>query len=156
LTGLLNRSGFEEFLFGAATRTGAASLAVLYIDVDHFKPINDTHGHAVGDEVLRELSLRLLSSVRGVDAVARLGGDEFAIALPAVADIETAVSVADKVVLAARHPVRLGGLTLTIGVSVGVAFQAERGHWKDLVARADSLAYEAKAAGRNRYFVQRR
>ena len=83
---------------------------MLYIDLDQFKSINDTHGHAAGDEVLREFALRLLYLVRSGDAVARLGGDEFAIAIAGMPDVEAAARIADKVVLAAREPVRLATL----------------------------------------------
>ena len=86
LTGLLNRAGFEEFLGDRLRRTDAtAKLALLYIDLDRFKPVNDTHGHLVGDELLRQFAQRLKSTVRPTDEVARLGGDEFAVVVPGIA-----------------------------------------------------------------------
>ncbi|MEO8155309.1 MAG: PAS domain-containing protein [Rhizobacter sp.] len=151
LTGLLNRAGFENFLTRKAHGGGAASMALLYIDLDHFKPVNDAHGHPVGDELLRLFSERLQRLVRPTDAVARLGGDEFAIVLSGVRERANADMVADKVVEAAHTPFHIGELTLTIGASVGVAFDANDGEgWKGLVGRADTKLYEAKGAGRGR------
>lgn len=149
LTGLLNRAGFEVFLDTKIAQNQGASLAILYIDLDHFKPINDTHGHPVGDEVLQAFAVRLQGLVRPTDAVTRLGGDEFAVALTGIRKLEDAALVADEVVNMARQPVRIGSLVLTIGASVGVAFNAEgRGGWRDLVRRADIMVYEAKRNGR--------
>lgn len=151
LTGLLNRAGFEHFLTRGADKGEAAALAVLYIDLDHFKPVNDRHGHAVGDQVLRQFAERLQALVRPSDAVARLGGDEFAIALNAVRAREHAERVADEILRAARAPFVVDALTLQIGASVGVAFNAEHDTgWQRLVQHADARLYEAKAAGRGR------
>ena len=152
LTGLLNRAGFHDFLTERELHGESTSLAVLFIDLDHFKAINDAHGHATGDEVLRELAVRLLCLVRPTDAVARLGGDEFAIAVAGLPDREAAAELAEKVVQTASRPIRLGQLTLNVGASVGVALSSgPGGGWKKLIARADAMAYEAKAAGRGQY-----
>ena len=150
LTGVLNRAGFEEFIETRVRQGQASELAVIYIDLDHFKPINDTYGHAAGDKVLCEFALRLLRLLRPADAVARLGGDEFAVVLSAVRFIEDAGKVAEKIVDMARQPFSLGETKVSIGASVGVAFDA-RGGWKALVERADAMAYRAKAAGRGRF-----
>jgi diguanylate cyclase (GGDEF)-like protein/PAS domain S-box-containing protein len=151
LTGLLNRIGLEKYLSTSTSQGNGASLALLYIDLDHFKPINDAHGHPAGDEVLRAFGTRLQQIVRPSDAVARLGGDEFAIVLAGIRQPADAVAVADKVVAVAREPVVTGELVLTIGASVGVAFDADlEGGWKGLIARADTLVYRAKANGRGR------
>ena len=151
LTGLLNRAGFEAFLNCKIAQNQAASLAILYIDLDHFKPINDTHGHPIGDEVLQAFAVRLQGQVRPTDAVARLGGDEFAVALTGIRKLEDAALVADEVVDLAQQPIRVGPLELRIGASVGVAFNADgRGGWRDLVRRADIMVYEAKRTGRGR------
>lgn len=151
LTGVLNRAGFERYLQHKAQEGDAASLALLYIDLDRFKPINDTHGHPVGDEVLRQFAQRLQAAVRPTDAVARLGGDEFAIVLSGVREKAHADAVADKVVEAAHAPFHTGSLVLTIGASVGVALGGggDQG-WRGLVASADAMLYQAKAGGRGR------
>ncbi len=151
LTGLLNRAGFERYLQSRTQEGGAAQLALLYIDLDHFKPINDTHGHPVGDELLRAFGQRLLHLVRPSDAVARLGGDEFGVVIASVRERATAEALADKVVEAARADFEIGRLRLQVGASVGVALDAQHdGGWKGLVARADAAVYRAKAAGRGR------
>ena len=149
LTGLLNRAGFEEFMETKVRQGQAAALAVIYVDLDHFKPVNDTYGHSAGDKVLCEFALRLLHLVRPVDAVARLGGDEFAVVLSSVRCIEDAGKVAEKIVDMARQPFSLGETKVSIGASVGVACDAGGG-WKSLVESADAMAYRAKAAGRGR------
>jgi diguanylate cyclase (GGDEF)-like protein/PAS domain S-box-containing protein len=147
LTGLLNRAGLANTL----QRSGDSRLALLYIDLDHFKPVNDNHGHPVGDEVLRVFARRLQALVRPTDAVARLGGDEFAIVLHDLREPANAYAVADKVVDAARTPFTIGGLRLTVGASVGVAFHADgETGWTGLMERADAMVYAAKAAGRGR------
>jgi diguanylate cyclase (GGDEF)-like protein/PAS domain S-box-containing protein len=157
LTGLLNRAGFEKYLSSKTEFGDGASLAVLYIDLDHFKPINDSHGHATGDEVLREFASRLQGLVRPTDAVARLGGDEFGIVLAGVREPEHAAQVAEKVVVMARQPIAVGELALAVGASVGVAFDADAdGGWKGLIARADVMAYQAKAKGRDQAALARR
>lgn len=154
LTGLLNRAGFEAYLIEKAGRGEGARLAVLYIDLDHFKPINDKHGHATGDEVLREFGARLQATVRPSDAVARLGGDEFGVVLADIREPGHAANVADKVVQVALLPFEVGRLRLKIGASVGVAYNADlEGGWKGLLARADAKVYEAKGAGRGRRAV---
>ncbi|WP_179106975.1 diguanylate cyclase domain-containing protein [Variovorax sp. KK3] len=149
LTGLLNRSGFEAWL----NQHGSThALAILYIDLDRFKQVNDTHGHAVGDQLLQQVAQRFHALVRPTDAVARLGGDEFAIALAGIRDGTHADAIAEKVVASAEPPFEVGGLQLEIGASVGVALGSDSdGGWRALVARADALLYKAKAAGRGRH-----
>jgi len=152
LTGLLNRAGFQSYLEALSNGDRKAQVALLYIDLDHFKPINDQHGHPMGDEILRMVAKRLKRLVRPTDAVARLGGDEFAIVLKNVTERAGAEGVADKVIAAAHAPFHVGQLTLQIGASVGLAM----GHanddtsWQSLIARADAQLYQAKAAGRGR------
>jgi len=151
LTGLLNRAGLESYLRKKTEQGDGASLAMLYIDLDHFKAINDSYGHMTGDDVLREFAARLQNLVRPTDAVARLGGDEFGIVLYGIHQPEHAVAVADKVVEFARQPFSISNLSLTIGASVGIAFDADsQGGWTGLVSRADALVYQAKASGRGR------
>ena len=151
LTGILNRAGFESHLDRAIQAGSGASLALLYIDLDHFKPVNDTHGHPAGDEVLRIFAHRLVNLVRPTDAVARLGGDEFAIALTGAKERANAHAVAEKVLAAARSPFNIGPALVQINASIGVAFEAspETG-WQDLVARADTKLLAAKAEGKGR------
>jgi diguanylate cyclase (GGDEF)-like protein/PAS domain S-box-containing protein len=151
LTGLLNRAGFEGFLIEKMNRGDGSLLAALYIDLDHFKPVNDQHGHAMGDELLRQFAARLKAVVRPTDAVARLGGDEFGVVLVGVRAAMHAATVADKIVEAALVPFEVGNLKLKISASVGASYNADlEGGWKGLLARADAKAYEAKAAGRGR------
>ncbi len=147
LTGLLNRAGFERYLERAFQEGAGATLAMLYIDLDYFKQVNDQHGHPVGDQVLRLFAQRLAHFVRSTDAVARLGGDEFAIALSGLGKRADANAVADKVLAAAQSPFHLGAFTLHVGASVGVAFGADQANgWLDLIGRADAQLLAAKAA----------
>jgi diguanylate cyclase (GGDEF)-like protein/PAS domain S-box-containing protein len=151
LTGLLNRTGFEQYLERNLLEGGGASLALLYIDLDRFKPVNDRYGHAVGDQVLKMFGRRLTKLVRPTDAVARLGGDEFAIALAGTREPANARAVADKVLAAACSPFEIGEVDVEIGASVGVAFSADPvSGWADLVERADAKLLTAKAAGKGR------
>ena len=155
LTGVLNRAGFDDYLAQRLGEGGGPALAILCIDLDRFKPVNDRHGHPVGDQVLRMFAARLVALVRPTDAVARLGGDEFAIALAGVRDIEGALGVADKVVAAAGSPFQIGSLELEVGSSVGVAFGARvDAGWAELVGRADQALYSAKNAGRGRHAAE--
>ncbi|MBP6901185.1 MAG: PAS domain S-box protein [Burkholderiaceae bacterium] len=151
LTGLLNRAGFEAVLARSLQAGLGAGLALLYIDLDHFKPVNDGHGHAVGDALLGAVAMRLQRLVRPSDAIARLGGDEFAVLLTGVRDALSARSVAHKVVEALGRSFQIDGLQLRIGASVGLAHGAEAGDGgRSLVQRADAQLYRAKQAGRGR------
>ncbi len=152
LTGLLNRAGFEQYLERALVEGRGPSLALLYVDLDHFKPINDQYGHPVGDQLLQLFAQRLCKTVRPTDGVARLGGDEFAVVLTGVKEPANAYAVAEKVIASAASPFDVGDMQLTISASVGVSFAAySAGGWADLVARADANLYKAKTAGRGRY-----
>ena len=151
LTGLLNRAGFEKCMARAVQAGEASSLALLYIDLDHFKPVNDRHGHPVGDQLLRQFAQRMRALVRPTDAVARLGGDEFAVVLSGVREHANAAGVADKILEAAHLPFEVGELRLQIGASIGLAYDAsDAAGLEGLVARADGMLYQAKAAGRGR------
>ena len=129
-----------------------ATLAVVYIDLDYFKAVNDQHGHAAGDRILQLFAQRLVNRVRPTDGVARLGGDEFAIALADVGELENANVVAEKVLASAKAPFRVGALLLNVGASVGVAFSGNQHalDWRTLVEHADARLITAKAAGRRR------
>ena len=123
LTGLPNRRQFAERLaeaLGRSRRT-QGSLALMFLDVDHFKAINDSFGHAAGDEVLREVARRLKATVRSTDTVARLGGDEFVTLLGGVADASELGRLADKVVTCMHAPFEVFGTALDVTTSVGVA-----------------------------------
>lgn len=154
LTGLPNRYQFNEKMAEAVQRLGRTSqpMGLLFLDVDHFKQINDTHGHAAGDEVLREFARRLLASVRATDTVARLAGDEFVIVLEALSDRSAMQLVAEKILAAMQLPMVLSHGELQISSSIGGAF-AEGGavEPKLLLDCADLALYEAKRAGRATY-----
>src|SRR5690606_33140439 len=154
LTDLPNRRQFEERLALALKRLnrGNAQVALLCLDIDRFKDINDTHGHAAGDAVLHAFGQRLCSCVRETDLVARLGGDEFVILLE---DVPThgAEEVARKVVTSMAVPVDAGRVQISVSTSVGVACTGQPTDAATLVARADAALYAAKDAGRNRYHI---
>ena len=150
LTGLLNRAGFNGYLASCCEAGEGRSLAVLFVDLDRFKLVNDRHGHTAGDELLRQFAQRLQGQVRPSDAVARLGGDEFALAMKHVRERAHALAVAEKIVEAARQPFHLGAVDVRIGASVGVALDASAaGDWELLIQRADERLYQAKARGRD-------
>lgn len=154
LTGTLNRAGFDLRMSEALARAQLDQhlLAVLCIDLDSFKPVNDEHGHATGDALLGAVAQRLQQALRPSDLLARLGGDEFAVVLPDIKDEPGAQTVARKIVSALAAPFEIDGKTLHIGGSVGVAV-ARSGHETvpSLMQRADIALYQAKRAGRGRF-----
>jgi diguanylate cyclase (GGDEF)-like protein/PAS domain S-box-containing protein len=155
LTQLLNRAGFEQGclrLLQQARDQPGQFIALLYLDLDKFKPVNDTHGHPTGDALLKAVALRLRHVLRPADLLARLGGDEFAVMLPALAHAEDAAAVAEKLVRVIDKRFHFGDLELEIGVSVGYCVVAEgRAELAELVQQADAQLYEAKRAGRGRW-----
>ncbi|QEL65782.1 hypothetical protein OTERR_23060 [Oryzomicrobium terrae] len=156
LTQLPNRRLFNDRLDKAlaVAERGAEKVGLLFIDLDHFKPVNDTYGHAVGDGLLVQVAGRLTALVRGSDTVARLAGDEFVILLTGVVTIDDVRRVADGVVAALAQPFEVEATTLEISASVGVVLFPDHGHNLDaLVRAADRAMYQAKAAGRNRYVM---
>ncbi|MBT3306434.1 MAG: GGDEF domain-containing protein [Alphaproteobacteria bacterium] len=154
LTGLDNRKRFEEHLVEAinmANRTGG-NIACLMIDLDKFKPVNDTYGHAAGDEVLKVVGQRLALISRDTDFVARLGGDEFAMIATAIEDAINAELPAKRIVDQLSLPVYFEDNDLKIGGSVGVAiFPRDADNPNDLLKLADDALYAAKDAGRNTF-----
>ena len=154
LTGLVNRTLLNERLEHAIAthnRT-ASSLAVLFIDLDGFKGINDALGHGAGDAVLIETAARLRQCARDSDTVARLGGDEFAILAELLAAPDDIEIIADRVVRAMQIPFSIDGRLAAISCSVGVAVHRQGGeHADDLLRSADTAMYAAKAAGKDRY-----
>jgi diguanylate cyclase (GGDEF)-like protein len=154
LTGLTNRAGFLQKLNDsmAACREGGGLMAVMYLDIDRFKPVNDTYGHAVGDALLKAFSARLSNTVRASDTVARLGGDEFTIIMDRISKPEDAAVTASKIVHAMQHPFELDGVLVNVSTSIGLTyFRDEDVSPAELLKRADSLLYEAKQAGRNTF-----
>ncbi len=156
LTGTLNRAGFDLRMREARTRARQDHhrLALLCIDLDGFKPVNDEHGHAAGDRLLQAVAQRLQQALRPSDTLARLGGDEFAVVLPDIKDQPAAQTVARKIVSTLAAPFEIDGKWLQIGGSVGVALAiGESETVQALMQRADAALYEAKRAGRGRYEV---
>jgi diguanylate cyclase (GGDEF)-like protein len=156
LTGLANRTLLDERLSESLANAEQQShkVALLLIDLDEFKPINDTHGHEVGDVVLQDIAMRLQRLVRSSDTVARLGGDEFVIVMPGLGDAARAVTIGENVIRELSQPVIMDELALAVSASVGVSFYPDDGSdAASLLRRADMAMYEAKRAGRNRLFL---
>ncbi len=173
LTDLPNRLLFEDRLSHAVKRSGrwdernherasernkerppdrsAAKLAVLFIDLDGFKPVNDSLGHAAGDRVLQEAAARLRRTARDSDTVARVGGDEFLLLMEDVASLADCVELARRLVQALAKPFDVAGQTVGISGSVGIVVYPDQGHRDKLIANADSAMYAAKRAGGNTY-----
>jgi diguanylate cyclase (GGDEF)-like protein len=155
LTGLFNRRYIEQRMeeeLSRLQRYGAA-LSILLFDIDNFKAVNDTHGHAVGDKILKQVATTFVDSVRQVDLVARFGGEEFLLLLPntGLEPAELTGARLCKQIAAASKVVTDDGLTVSVTVSGGVSSaRADDKGWKATVERADSALYEAKAAGKNR------
>jgi diguanylate cyclase (GGDEF)-like protein/PAS domain S-box-containing protein len=155
LTGLPNRREFETRLVQALARAGRShrAMAVIFLDVDHFKGINDGHGHATGDAVLKTFATRIRAAVRTTDTAARLAGDEFVVILEGLHDDTEASHVAAKLVEAIREPMPLpGGGEIHVTTSVGMACWGGTGEGaEDILDRADRALYRAKAAGRDTF-----
>jgi diguanylate cyclase (GGDEF)-like protein len=156
LTGINNRRMFKEVFVAAIDRASRAgkSLALAYLDIDHFKKINDTYGHGVGDQVLVEFASRLKQLVRSTDTVARLAGDEFVVIFENLADNAEPSLLAQKILDTMRSNFLCGPHVLTITTSVGIALQTSgAASVDDYLKIADDALYAAKDAGRNGYVV---
>ncbi len=159
LTGLHNRRYMASQLDALVRRAGAGGdpVALLVIDIDHFKKINDSFGHAIGDEVLREFAVRLASNVRAIDLPVRFGGEEFVVVMPDT-ELDHAHRIAERIRLhVAGSPFRVmgGDELLTVTISIGVASSlGEVDTPAELVKRADEAMYEAKSKGRNRVIAR--
>ena len=154
LTGLANRALFRDRLEHAIARTSRSEtrFAVLFIDLDDFKDVNDSLGHAAGDSMLRQMTHRLGEAVREEDTVARLGGDEFAILLESIDSDDEVITVANRIVVSAREPFEVGESVISSGLSIGIAIADATAISAEAVMRnADLALYEAKNLGKNRH-----
>ncbi len=156
LTGLPNRALFGDRLgqaVGAAART-KRSVAVLFVDLDHFKEVNDNFGHDVGDIYLKSVAQRIQKGLRASDTLARFGGDEFVVLCTTLGQPDDAELVAEKIVGALEEPIDLGGASRQPSASIGIAVHPRDGESAgDLLRSADQAMYEAKQSGRGRYCV---
>ncbi|PSH62294.1 bifunctional diguanylate cyclase/phosphodiesterase [Phyllobacterium brassicacearum] len=154
LTGLPNRAHFNDRLDKALSNVKVASLAVLYLDLDRFKQVNDTLGHPVGDELIRQFTARLKGVVENTGVIARLGGDEFTVIVPNAARLSAIETLCENIITAIRHPFDIDGNHIFIGVSIGVAVAPADGTERtELVRKADIALYHAKTAGRGQFAV---
>ncbi|MDD2720079.1 MAG: diguanylate cyclase [Gallionella sp.] len=156
LTGLANRTQFharfDEYL--KLARREKLSLALLFIDLDRFKPVNDSYGHQTGDALLQEVARILTHERRETDIVARLGGDEFAILLLSSSHQQTGTNIAARIIAEIEQPITINGHDIQIGASIGIATSPQHGDDQDmLIHKADTALYQAKHAGRNRYCI---
>jgi diguanylate cyclase (GGDEF)-like protein/PAS domain S-box-containing protein len=154
LTGLPNRRLLEQELKAAIEKAEAytGKLALLFLDCDNFKEINDTYGHDIGDELLAELSQRLVACVRSEDIVARMGGDEFVILLNQVEDQEHIMMVANRIQKSLQQPYLLDNREIEATSSIGISIYPENGtSTKELFRKADQALYHVKNNGRNDY-----
>jgi diguanylate cyclase (GGDEF)-like protein/PAS domain S-box-containing protein len=154
LTDLPNRALLHErleFLLAAARRNGH-QVALLFIDLDHFKTVNDSLGHGAGDELLKIIARRIQGTLRGHDVVSRHGGDEFIVVLPEIAHADASVPVADKLIAAVAEPVELEGQSISVSPSIGISIFPRDGENADVLIRnADAAMYLAKERGRAGY-----
>lgn len=156
LTGIANRKGFDRRLAVAVDDANLARIpfALLYLDLDHFKHVNDTYGHACGDALLQTFSMQILGCIRKTDTVARLGGDEFAIVIDGINHAEQVTRVARDILDATRMPFVFGAQVIPIGVSIGIALSLpEHNTVENIKARADAALYLAKQNGRHQFAV---
>lgn len=156
LTGLANRELFLDRVTYAVqhAKRNENLCAVIYLDLNEFKPINDTYGHPFGDKVLIQAAQRLLHAVRKVDTVSRQGGDEFAVLLEDTTSIENVVLISQKIITSLRQPMVIDGTEVTIGASAGIAVYPDHGdEGSKLIGNADKAMYAAKFLGGNGYYL---
>ncbi len=152
LTGIPNRALFNDRLLQelARAKRQRTQFALVFIDLDHFKPINDNFGHAVGDHILKDVAVRLQGSVRDTDTVGRIGGDEFVVLLAQLGEHDPIEDLAEKLRVSLKPPFQIGGKDLPLSCSVGVAVYPKDGTTPiALMKSADEAMYRAKAEGRN-------
>ncbi|WP_439642892.1 putative bifunctional diguanylate cyclase/phosphodiesterase [Gemmatimonas sp.] len=150
LTGLANRVLFRDRLRHALERRERqpTSVAVILLDLDGFKRVNDSLGHAVGDELLQVVGRRIASTVRAGETVARLGGDEFAVVIESIAHGEDPQNLADRLLMLLRMPMRVGGREVVVGVSIGIAIADVADDEETVLRNADTAMYAAKSSGK--------
>lgn len=155
LTGLPNRAFFHSQLSQAIARAQRrrTGMALMYFDIDRFKQINDTHGHDVGDQVIRLFADRVCANLRASDFVARLGGDEFVLIVEDMAEPDVARRLADKLLASMEEPLAIDGQALRISTSIGIAVFDDTMTAGQLIKAADDAMYDAKRAGRNCFRV---
>lgn len=156
LTGLMNRHFMSISLQSLLERANENSgkIALLFMDLDHFKQVNDQYGHHEGDLILQEVSQRILACVRQNDIVSRIGGDEFVIILSRIEGYEIAQSIAKKIIDSIQQPFIFSKATHHLGASIGIAYYPSHGkNVKDLMRHADTAMYKAKNSGRSQYAV---
>ncbi|HOV63334.1 MAG TPA: tetratricopeptide repeat protein [Spirochaetia bacterium] len=154
LTGLPNRRLLAEFVGKeiAQAQRQRYMFAILYIDLDCFKPINDNYGHEMGDEVLKIIAERFVKALRSSDTVARIGGDEFIVAIHNVKSRESVRTVSKKIIASVGKPITLGQVSCTIGTSIGISiFPLDDDTFEGLVAKADRAMYQVKQTGKNNF-----
>jgi diguanylate cyclase (GGDEF)-like protein len=156
LTNLPNRALFMQRLEHAlhASKRRRKPVAVMFLDLDDFKQVNDTFGHPAGDRLLASLAERLQSCVRPTDTVARIGGDEFTVLLDATDWRDDAIAVAERIVVELKRPFDVEGEEARVSASVGLAFSdPDRHSAADLLREADVALYHAKSSGKGRYVI---
>ncbi len=154
LTGLANRVLFRDHLERALARRGRSggTIALLFVDLDDFKRINDSYGHAAGDQILVRVAERLVGAVRAEDVTGRHSGDEFAVLLAHVRDAGEAIVSAERILGELRRPILLGANSIVVGGTIGIAIATEPGATaEDLLTQADAAMYAAKADGKGRH-----
>jgi diguanylate cyclase (GGDEF)-like protein len=154
LTGLANRRLALDRIAAAVehARRQQSLMAVMYLDVDGFKLVNDQHGHGCGDALLKEIAARLAGRMREEDTVARIGGDEFVVVLPEIRDLAGASKAAREIIALFSRPMQCEGLSLRVSTSIGIAVHPlDADNPETLLQSADQALYAAKRAGKNRY-----
>ncbi len=153
LTGLANRALFRDRLNQAVARNERSSkyVAVLFVDLDHFKAVNDSLGHATGDDLLKAVADRLRGCLRHSDTAARLGGDEFAVLIEEADSHEEITNLANRIMVELRRPLKLGTQQVSVTASIGITFGVDGNTSEQLLHNADLAMYLAKAQGRDRY-----
>jgi diguanylate cyclase (GGDEF)-like protein len=156
LTGLPNRTLFTDRLQRAILKAkrDKSFLALLFIDLDHLKEINDCYGHQSGDVVLKAIANRMIACIRGSDSLGRIGGDEFVVLLEDLSSQTSALEVARKIQAAVLTPIAILGREITTSVSIGIALYPDDAMTEDSLFKCADLAmYEAKQAGRNQIYL---
>ncbi len=159
LTGLPNRAHFLDRLDRAIWRAGRSGclMALLFLDLDRFKPVNDAYGHATGDQLLQQVSTRLQGVIRQSDILARIGGDEFGLVVEDIRHVDDAAMVAESLVGALSEPFRIDGIEMTIGISIGITiFPVDDRSSQKLIHDADIAMYRAKEGGSSYEFYSLR